>query len=174
MTSFMTDDQRHEMWKLNEAAKDEQVRAAEIASLTYDPVGAAFIPVVTDSDEQIIKALPTFTQTTLAAHFKSIFDKEIMKLRDAGQKEYAHDSSSPFANFRRAADDVGIDAKKVLWIFAMKHKDGIASYLKGHTSQREDVRGRINDLIVYMFLLRGMIDEEEGTMPEAPGLGELA
>ena len=53
-----------------------------------------------------------------------------------------------------------MDRKKVLWVFALKHRDGIASFLKGHVSQREDVCGRINDFIVYLFILRGMIEED--------------
>ena len=113
------------------------------------------------------------TEESLAKLFRHVFEHEIMALRDAGQKEYAHGSSSPFANFNRAAADLDIDAKKVMWIFAMKHKDGIAGYLRGHTSQREDVRGRINDLIVYLLLLRGKIDEELGPLKGA-GLGDLA
>lgn len=99
---------------------------------------------------------------------ESVFDKEINKLREAGQKEYAGgDDSDAFTNFIKLAEETDIDRKKVLWIHAMKHKDGIAAYLRGHVSQREDVRGRINDLIVYLFLLRGMIDEE-AIAPIAP------
>ena len=114
-----------------------------------------------------------YTQDTLAVEFRRIFNEEIMALRDAGQKEYAHDDSSPFANFERGAEDMGIDRKQVLWIYAMKHKDGIAGFLKGHTSQREDVRGRINDLIVYLLLMKCMINEEVGN-ETVSGLGELA
>ena len=35
------------------------------------------------------------------------------------------------------------------------------SYVKGHKSQREDVRGRMVDIITYLTLLWGMIDENE-------------
>ena len=104
-----------------------------------------------------------YTQETLASHMEKIFSEEIMKLRGQGQKEDAHDETSPFANFDRGAADLGLDRKQILWVYAMKHKDGISSFLQGHTSQREDVRGRICDLIVYLFLLRGMIDEEQGS-----------
>ncbi len=113
-----------------------------------------------------------YTQATLAVEFERIFKNEVMKLRDAGQKEYAHDEESPFANFERGAEEMGIDRKQVLWIYAMKHKDGIASYLKGHVSQREDVRGRIADLIVYLLLFYGMVNEETGTVG-VHGLGDL-
>ena len=43
----------------------------------------------------------------------------------------------------------------------MKHIDGIASHIKGHTSQREDVRGRLTDAIVYLCILWGMIEKED-------------
>lgn len=83
-------------------------------------------------------------------------------LRAAGQKEYARDDAEAFANFNRVANATGVDRKGVLMVYAMKHWDGIASYVQGHQSQREDVRGRINDLIVYLCLLRGMVEEEQG------------
>ena len=101
-----------------------------------------------------------FTQETLAEHMRKIFDEEIMALREAGQKEYAGHEDTPFGNFERLEKDLDMNRKKILWVLAMKHRDGIASFLKGHTSQREDVRGRINDFIVYLFLLRGMVDED--------------
>jgi hypothetical protein len=104
------------------------------------------------------------TKDTLAKLMRTVFDDEIMALREAGQREYAHDEGNAFANFDRAAADLNLDRKMILWIFAMKHRDGIASYLKGHQSQREDVRGRINDLIVYLLILRGMIEEEKGVV----------
>ncbi len=113
-----------------------------------------------------------YSQETLAVEMKRVFDEEIMALREAGQKEYAHESDSPFANFERGTKDTGIDRKRILWIYAMKHKDGIAGFLQGQESQREDVPGRSNDLIVYLLLLRGMINEEVGNTGNF-GLGKL-
>jgi hypothetical protein len=94
--------------------------------------------------------------------FKERFS-QIMSLREAGQKEYAHDRGNAFANFERLAGDLDLDRQQILWVYAMKHRDGIAAYLKGHTSQREDVRGRIQDLIVYLFLLWAMIEDDRHT-----------
>jgi hypothetical protein len=85
---------------------------------------------------------------------------ECNKFRAAGQAEYAHKDENAFANFERASERLGIDRKSVLMVYVEKHIDGIHSFIKGHKSQREDVRGRINDVIVYMCLLRGMVDEE--------------
>lgn len=87
--------------------------------------------------------------------------EEIRAVRAAGQAEYGHGSESAFDNFERTGADLGLSREHVLWIFAMKHRDGIASYLKGHKSQREDVRGRIKDLIVYLMLLWGMVEDAE-------------
>jgi hypothetical protein len=102
------------------------------------------------------------TQAEMMETMELVFS-ECDALRAAGQQEYAHTQSNSFANFERLADDLDMDRKAVLWVYAMKHRDGIAAHIKGHKSQRENVRGRINDLIVYLCLLRGMVDEEEKT-----------
>lgn len=86
---------------------------------------------------------------------------ECLNLLSAGQKEYAGSLSTPFGNFERISDRLGISREAVLLVYATKHLDGIFSFVNGHKSQRENVRGRIHDLIVYMCILRAMIDETE-------------
>ena len=90
--------------------------------------------------------------------------KKVTVTRDSGQKEYAHNDNDVFANFNRVAHLLEEDRKKVLMTYMLKHIDGIAAYVKGHKSQREDVTGRITDCIVYLMLLWGMIEEEDGTI----------
>ena len=85
---------------------------------------------------------------------------EITKTRDAGQKEYAHDEDKVFANFERVANALDTSREKVLMVYLLKHIDGISAYSKGHKSQREDVRGRLTDAIVYLMLLWGMVADE--------------
>lgn len=82
------------------------------------------------------------------------------QVREDEQKEYAHDESNVFANFDRVARALQLDRKQVLLVYALKHWDGIVSYVGGHKSQREDVRGRIKDLRMYLALLWGMVEEE--------------
>lgn len=101
------------------------------------------------------------TKAKMAELMREVFEEEIFQLREEGQKEYAHDEDNAFANFERIAEDLGLTREEVLWVYAMKHRDGIASYIQGHKSQREGVEGRINDLIVYLFLLRGMIEQNK-------------
>lgn len=84
--------------------------------------------------------------------------EELQFLRDAGQKEYARNEDDAFGNFRRISDmtDGTVSMDRVLLIYAYKHVDGIRAYVDGHKSQREDVKGRANDLIVYLVLLLAM------------------
>ena len=82
-------------------------------------------------------------------------------MRAAGQKEYARKNSNAFANFERVGKNLDIQREEVLLVYLLKHIDGICSFVKGHKSQREDVRGRLTDAIVYLCLLWGMINEEE-------------
>ena len=92
--------------------------------------------------------------------------KQVLKTRDAGQKEYAHDVDNVFANFERSASLLDIPRDKALMVFLLKHIDGISAHVKGHTSQREDVTGRITDAIVYLCLLRGMIEDGKNRTEE--------
>ena len=87
--------------------------------------------------------------------------KEVQQTRDEGQKEYAHTDDNVFANFDRVGSLLSISSEKTLMVYLLKHIDGITAYLAGHKSQREDVRGRIKDAIVYLMLLWAMIEERE-------------
>ena len=95
--------------------------------------------------------------------------KEVAIMRDAGQSEYSHDNSDVFANFNRVSNLLDVDRKKVLMTYMLKHVDGIAAYVKGHESQREDVTGRITDCVVYLMLLWAMIEEEDGIVHREEG-----
>ena len=77
-------------------------------------------------------------------------------MRAAGQKEYARKQDNAFANFER----ISLNRDKVLLVYLLKHMDGIIAHVDGHSSQREDVRGRITDAIVYLCLLWGMIEDD--------------
>ena len=96
-----------------------------------------------------------FTMVQMEEAMEATF-AELRQLRIAGQHEYAHDKDSAFANFERVGAELDIDPIKVALCYALKHKDGICAWAKGHISQREDVSGRINDLIVYLCLIKEM------------------
>lgn len=81
---------------------------------------------------------------------------ECVGVLEAGQKEYAHDPMNPFANFERVGQALGLPREKVLLVYLLKHIDGIVAWANGHRLQRESVRGRIVDAIVYLALLAAM------------------
>ncbi len=83
------------------------------------------------------------------------------EVRAQGQAEYAHDDANALANFERAAAAVKITREQALLVYLLKHFDGICSYVGGHRSQREDVRGRIKDARLYLALLWAMVDDDE-------------
>ena len=91
--------------------------------------------------------------------FISVID-QVKSTRDQGQKEYAHTEDNVFANFERTANQLNTKKDKVLMTFLLKHIDGIVAHINGHESQREDIRGRIKDAIVYLTLYWGMVEDE--------------
>lgn len=100
------------------------------------------------------------TRADVAKLMDQIF-RECQSTREAGQKEYAHDDANALSNFERSAQEIQIPREKSWYIYAKKHWDGITAWINGHRSQREDVRGRIKDMIVYLVLLWAMVDDNE-------------
>ena len=95
--------------------------------------------------------------------FTDIMD-QVKSTRDEGQKEYAHEEINVFGNFERTARQLNTTRDKVLMTFLMKHMDGIIAHINGHKSQREDIRGRIKDAIVYLTLYWAMVEGEESVV----------
>ena len=85
----------------------------------------------------------------------------VSETRDAGQTEYARDTDNVFANFERVASFTKSTREKALLTYMIKHIDGLCAYADGHKSQREDVRGRLTDIIVYAMLFWGMVEDNE-------------
>lgn len=102
------------------------------------------------------------TKSEFQDFMRRTFASEILVTSSSGQKEYAL-SEDAFDNFNRLSAELGISREQVLMVYFSKHRDGVISYLKGHKSQREPVQGRIKDMIVYLMLLWGMIEENENT-----------
>lgn len=72
------------------------------------------------------------------------------------RKEYSGDDNI-FLNFNRIAQRLDLTPERVLAVFAMKHVDGITSWMNGVTQQRDDILGRIQDLRIYLGILALMV-----------------
>lgn len=91
--------------------------------------------------------------------------EEIKKLGALKGGEYAGDVDR-LANFRRNADAAGTTMELVWRIYASKHWDAIMQWERdirdGKTRERaEPISGRVDDMLVYLILLKAMIDERE-------------
>jgi hypothetical protein len=90
--------------------------------------------------------------------FKTMIKEEMDLLNKKGA-EYASDADA-LANFKKRAEDIGIDPKQILWIFLSKHLDSIKSYIKkGKEISDEPIAGRIQDARNYLFLLHCLNEE---------------
>ena len=83
--------------------------------------------------------------------------------------EYSGDVDK-LANFRRLGLDQGLPMETIWRVYAGKHWDAISTYckdlLEGFARQRsEPISGRVDDLLVYLLLLKAMIQEREEASP---------
>ena len=85
----------------------------------------------------------------------------VKNTRDSGQNEYARDTEDVLANFKRIGSWKNESQESVLLTYLLKHIDGIISHVNGYVSQRENVKGRITDVMVYCMLLWAMVEEED-------------
>ena len=93
---------------------------------------------------------------------KDLIDREIipqvLKIRDAGQKEYDRNQDNVFANFDRVSDCIKIPREKALMVYLLKHMDSITNYvLEGVEASDESIEGRFHDLRNYALLLHAII-----------------
>lgn len=71
-----------------------------------------------------------------------------------------------FANFNKAAADLGLSPQQVWLAYFHKHYCSIISYIKEpKTFSDEPIAGRIVDAIAYLLLLKGIIAEQQALNP---------
>lgn len=90
----------------------------------------------------------------------------IKRLAEQKGGEYAGDTDR-LANFRRNAQALDLQPEQVWSVYAGKHWDAIQQWIKdtvaGKTRPRsESISGRADDLIVYLLLLKAMVEVREG------------
>ena len=73
--------------------------------------------------------------------------------------DYTRHDPDRLSNFKRAAAAVGVTPFQAWAIYAGKHWDSIMAYVKTGKVESEAIEGRIDDLINYMYLLEGLINE---------------
>lgn len=64
-------------------------------------------------------------------------------------------------NFKRIAATLNIPIEQVWFVYYQKHADALASFLRGEYNDSESIKGRVEDLINYLFLLGAILREQK-------------
>lgn len=100
--------------------------------------------------------------------FYELMDKtfnDCLELARIKGADYTKGSQDALANFKEGGLSIGIDPKRVNWIFMNKHYQAITNYIKTDgKSQSEPIEERIKDMINYLVLLHGLIVEEQNNI----------
>jgi hypothetical protein len=101
------------------------------------------------------------TFTEFDTLLESMFDE--MRAMSTGKGiEYANNDADRLANFKEIANEIGVSAEVVCYVYMMKHMRAIASYVKcGKVHSGEGIEGRIRDAQLYLALLNGLIVEKQ-------------
>ena len=85
--------------------------------------------------------------------------EELIHLTRTKGREYANNDDQ-LANFKRLGTQLGLRPEQVLYVYLAKHLDSIQSFLR-HPEQdlSEPIEGRIDDAILYLILLKALLDE---------------
>lgn len=89
---------------------------------------------------------------------------EIQRLLVVKGGEYAG-SEDRLANFKRGANLTGATALQVAFIYASKHYDAVATFVRDSAAgterpRSESIEGRLDDLINYCLLMKAIIRED--------------
>lgn len=92
--------------------------------------------------------------------------KRLHHLTQSKGAEYTHGKDNRFDNFERQAAALGLTREQVLFVFLTKHMDSITTYIadraRGTKRQySESMTGRVDDAILYLLILRCMIEMNE-------------
>lgn len=104
---------------------------------------------------------------------------EIQRLLVTKGGEYAG-SADRLANFKRGAAHTGITPLQVAFVYASKHYDAIATYVRDQASgtertRSESIHGRLDDLMNYCLLMKGLVQEaEEAALKVSTPAGALS
>lgn len=85
---------------------------------------------------------------------------EIKQINATKGKDYAGDDDA-LSNFKRQADRLGLSPEQVWAVYFSKHVDAVMSYCKNGQVESEPIEGRLHDIIVYSFLMLGLVEEDK-------------
>lgn len=96
------------------------------------------------------------------AEFLDLIESEFAKIVEINKRkghDYAGEDDA-LANFKRHAEQLGLTPEQIWGVYAGKHWDAIMTYVREGAVASEPIEGRIQDAILYLFLLRGLVEEK--------------
>lgn len=102
------------------------------------------------------------------SRYEELVDETFEKVRELGVLkggEYAGDTDR-LANFRRNGEAWGMTMEQCWGVYAGKHWDAVAQYIRDSAVGKERVRlesleGRVDDIITYCLLFKAMLEERQ-------------
>lgn len=97
--------------------------------------------------------------------FQKLMDRHyqfIKGINDTKGDDYAGQDDA-LRNFKEQAVRLGLTPFKVWGVLADKHWFAIESFVKNGELQSEPIEGRLHDIILYSFLLLGLIEDLDPT-----------
>lgn len=85
--------------------------------------------------------------------------KSLVNMTATKGEEYSRSDSDQLDNFKRQAAELGVSPMMVLAVYMNKHLDAIKSFIKNGREFSEPIEGRIDDAILYLILLKGLISD---------------
>lgn len=92
--------------------------------------------------------------------FRDRHYNQIAEINHRKGKDYAGDEDA-LANFKVIGKDLGLDPLKVWGVYASKHWSAVMAYVREGKVESEPIEGRLHDVILYCFLLLGLIEERK-------------
>ena len=86
---------------------------------------------------------------------------DLLELKGA---DYTGGNADRLHNFKDNAKILDIDPETVWAVYFMKHIAAIMTYVKDGKVQSENITGRIDDAINYLYLLEGLIEDKRAEM----------
>jgi hypothetical protein len=91
-------------------------------------------------------------------YLKATLERLIELTRSKG-REYAN-SDDQLANFKRLSTQLGPSPAAIAYVYLAKHLDSIQSHIRSpERDLSEPIAGRIDDAILYLILLKALLDE---------------
>ncbi len=101
--------------------------------------------------------------------FLDLLDREFSKIRKINETkgaDYAQEEDA-LSNFKSAADRLGLTPEQVWAVYGDKHWSAVMTYCRESAVASEPIEGRLHDVILYCFLLLGLV-EERRAVPDLP------